>query len=88
MLKLSSLMDEDTRIKCAIAGWVAVDENYGTLERDSNPPHLLKSRGHRKAGRPTKYWLRGIGEINSILIEARSDDAALEIANEIMTPAG
>lgn len=82
MLKLASQMDDNTRIKCAIAKWLAVDENCGVLNKDSHPIRLRKSNGRRKSGRPTKYYLHGI-TMNAIVIEAYNDDEALQKANEI-----
>lgn len=81
MLKLAKDMDTDTRIYCMLSGWCAVDENCGTLEPDSQPLRLRRSNGRRKAGRPTKYYLQGTGLINAPVIEAYSDEDALEIAN-------
>jgi hypothetical protein len=81
MLKLASQMDNDTRVKCMLAGWMAVDENCGELKPDSRPIRIWKSNGRRKSGRPTKYYLCGI-TINAIVIEAYNDEAALVEANE------
>lgn len=83
MLKLASEMNNDTRIYCFLAGWIAVDENCGALTPASNPAHLRRSQGHRKAGRPAKYWLSGVGTINAIVIEAYTDAEALKLANEL-----
>jgi hypothetical protein len=84
MLKLASQMDEDTRIKCALANWVAVDENCGPLTRESNPIHLRRSGGHRKAGRPTRYYIHGTGNISATEVLAYSDDEATEKANQML----
>jgi hypothetical protein len=83
-LKLASQMDEDTRIKCYLAGWVAVDENCGELGRDSNPVHLRRSNGRRRAGRPAKYWLHGTGELNAPVVKAYTDEEAVELANQCL----
>jgi hypothetical protein len=82
MLKLSSHMDKDTMIVCLLNSWCAVDENCGTLDRDSNPFRLRRSNGHRKYGRPTKYYLQGTGEINAPMFKAYSDEEAVTLANE------
>ena len=82
MLKLASQMDEDTRVKCYLAGWIAVDENCGTLDRNSSPVRMFRSNGKRKSGRPTKYYLRGLGTMNAIKIEAFTDEEAVQIANQ------
>lgn len=84
MIKLASEMDQDTRIKCLLNQWVAVDENCGKLDRDSNPIRLRRSAGHRKAGRPTRYWLYGTGTINAIEIQAYSDEDAITQANNYL----
>lgn len=84
-MKLASQMDLDTRIKCFLCEWVAVDEQCGELTPESNPIHLRRSNGRRKSGRPTKYWLMGTGLINSPEILAYSDEEALEIANNILS---
>ena len=81
MIKAISEMDEDTRVKCLINGWIAVDENCGTLTPESRPLRLWKSKGHRKAGRPTKYYLSGTGSIHTPVIEAYSDEEAILEAN-------
>lgn len=81
MLKLAAQMDEDARVKCILAKWVAVDENCGTITSESKPAHLTKSRGRRKAGRPTKYWLYGTGQIYVPEITAYTDEEAVELAN-------
>jgi hypothetical protein len=83
-LKLASRMDEDTRVKCYLAGWVAVDENCGELGRDSNPVHLRRSNGRRRAGRPAKYWLHGTGELNAPFIKACTEEEAVELANQCL----
>ncbi len=82
MLKLASDMDKDTRIVCMLNSWVAVDENCGELNRDSNPLRLRKSNGRRKAGRPTKYYVLGTGAFTAPVIEAYSDEEAVKEANE------
>ena len=82
MLKLARKMDEDTQVKCYMAGWIAVDENCGTLDNDSNPVRMFRSNGRRRSGRPTKYYLRGLGTVNAIQIEAFTDEEAVQIANE------
>lgn len=84
MLKLASEMDEDTRVKCLLSDWTAVDENCGTLDRDSKPLRLIRSNGRRKAGRPTKYWLMGTSFINAPTFYAYSDEQAVEQANETL----
>lgn len=84
MIKLASQMDDDTRVKCFLAGWVAVDEDCGTLNRESRPIRLVRSNGRRKAGRPTKYYLMGTGSINAPKIEAHSDEEAVEMANGLL----
>lgn len=83
MLKLASEMNDDTRIKCMLNSWVAVDENCGELTPASHPAHLRRSQGRRKAGRPAKYYLQCVGTINAIVIEAYTDAEALKLANEL-----
>lgn len=83
MLKLSKDMDNDTRIICALNQWVAIDENCGQLNRESKPLRLRRSAGRRKAGRPIKYYLQGTGLINAPMIQAYSDEEAVQLANEI-----
>ena len=83
-LKLASQMDDDTRAKCYMVGWVAVDENCGELARDSKPVHLRRSNGRRRAGRPAKYWLHGTGEVNAPVIQAYTDEEAVELANQCL----
>lgn len=80
-LKLASQMDNDTRIICWLKQWIAIDENCGELNKDSKPLRLWKSAGRRKSGRPTKYYLSGTGAINTPVIQAYTDEEALEIAN-------
>jgi hypothetical protein len=81
MLKLANQMDNDKRVKCFLLGWIAVDENYNGI--DSHPVRLWKSNGRRKTGRPTKYYLSGLPNvINAIVIEAHTDEQALNEANE------
>lgn len=84
MLKLAVLMNNDTRIKCMLESWVAIDENCGTLVPGSSPIRLRRSNGRRKTGRPTKYYLQGTGAINTPVIEAYNDYDAVTMANELL----
>lgn len=79
-LKLASEMGIDERVACLLAEWVAVDKNYKTTD-EKQPARLSRSNGRRKSGRPTKYYLQGIGQLNAVIIEAYSDDEALQEAN-------
>ena len=84
MMKLANQMDRDTRIMCLLNQWVAVDENCGEINRESNPVRLRRSAGRRKAGRPIKYYLMGTGAINAPVLLAQSDEDAVEMANDFL----
>jgi hypothetical protein len=84
-MKLSCEMDLDTRVKCFLQNWVAVDEQCGTLDRESKVIHMRRSNGRRRTGRPAKYWIMGTGLIKTPEILSYSDAEALEIANNILS---
>jgi len=85
MLRLASEMDQHTRITCLIAGWVAIDENAGPPPTwTENPIRLRRSNGRRMAGRPTKYYLHGLGGEYAVEIRAYTDAEAVEKANNYL----
>jgi hypothetical protein len=82
MLKLVRDMSKDIQIWCLLGSVCAIDENCKELDSASRPLRLARSNGHRKSGRPTKYYLFGTGSINAPIIEAYSDEDAVKQANE------
>jgi hypothetical protein len=75
-MKLASDLDLDNRVKCLLAGYVALDLETGAF--------MTCSYGRRKAGRASRYYLHIPGEERSRRIEAYSDEQALSKALELV----
>lgn len=80
----SNQTDSQTRFSCLMNSWVAVEESFVPLTRESKPVALRRSNGRRKSGRPTKYWLYGTGQIDAPLFQAYTDEEAIDQANEYL----
>lgn len=75
MLKFGKDYDETKRVHMYLAGHIAENAD-GTI-------HMRRSQGHRRAGRPSKYYVRMPNEMVK-QFTAFDDDEALEIANSML----
>jgi len=72
-----------------LAEKILMDLRYHCAEDPITGASLMRSNGHRKSGRPRKYWYRAPGMINAMVIYAETDDDAIrqiEGENEISLP--
>ena len=76
MLKRVYELSRDDRVACYLADWVTFDREAGI--------HLRRSRGQRRYGRPSRYWLRVPGWDRDKGFTACTDDEAIAKANALL----
>lgn len=85
MLKPVQLFDPDTRVKCFIENWIALDDQTPLpLKPGDTPIRLRRSKGRRRPGRLPKYWIHGTGAPQTSCIEAATDEDAIKMANAFL----